>query len=106
VDALEWLEMHPSKTSLQQLWLRGGFPDSALSADDLSSLEWRQDFIRTHLERDIPQLGPRIPSSTLERFWVMLAHDQGGNTNASKLAANLNMSSVTIGRLKLSEASR
>jgi len=98
VDVLEWLKMNPDKDSVRQLWLRGGFPDSALSVDDSTSLEWRQDFIRTYLERDIPQLGPRIPASTLERFWVMLAHDQGGNSNASKIAANLNVSSVTIGR--------
>lgn len=98
VDVIEWLETYSTNDSLRQLWLRGGFPDSTLSADDASSLQWRQDFIRTYLERDIPQLGPRIPSSTLERFWVMLAHDQGGTMNASKIAANLNVSSVTIGR--------
>ena len=98
VDVIEWLETHPGNDSLRQLWLRGGFPESTLSADDLSSLQWRQNFIKTYLQRDIPQLGPRIPSSTLERFWIMLAHDQGGNMNASKIAANLNVSSVTIGR--------
>ena len=98
LDVIEWLETYPGDDSLRQLWLRGGFPDSVLSVDDSSSLRWRQDFIRTYLERDIPQLGPRIPASTLERFWVMLAHDQGGTMNASKIAANLNVSSVTIGR--------
>ena len=61
---------------LDQLWVRGGFPSSFLAPDDQSSLKWRQDFIRTYLERDIPQLGPRIPAETLRRFWTMLAHNQ------------------------------
>lgn len=59
-------------------WLRGGFPDSFLAPDDRDSAEWRQAFIRTYLERDIPQLGPRVPAETLRRFWTMLAHEQGG----------------------------
>ncbi len=59
------------------LWVRGGFPDSYLSADDRRSFLWRQNFIRTYLERDIPQFGRRIPAETLRRFWVMLAHAQG-----------------------------
>lgn len=59
------------------LWHRGGFPESLMAADDASSFEWRFDFIRSYLERDIPALGPRIPSETLRRFWTMLAHSQG-----------------------------
>jgi predicted AAA+ superfamily ATPase len=69
-----------------------------LSDTDQNSLDWRHDFIRTYLERDIPQLGPRIPAETLERFWTMLAHNQGSVLNAAHLARNLDVSGVTIGR--------
>ena len=65
------------------LWLRGGFPSSFTASDDAASLEWRRNFIRTYLERDIPQLGPRIPAETLRRLWIMLAHDQGGHGQRS-----------------------
>ncbi|MEP7353021.1 MAG: ATP-binding protein [Acidobacteriota bacterium] len=81
-----------------QLWVRGGFPESFLAENDLSSLRWRQDFIRTYLERDIPQLGPRIPSATLHRFWTMLAHVQGGLFNAAQLARGLAVDSTTVAR--------
>ncbi|MFY8046182.1 MAG: ATP-binding protein, partial [Chitinophagaceae bacterium] len=64
--------------NLDRLWLRGGFPDSFQSKDEPSSLRWRQNFITTYLERDVPQLGPRIPAITLRRLWTMLAHQQGG----------------------------
>ena len=63
---------------LDALWLRGGFPESLLADSDAVSLRWRADFIRTYLERDVPQLGPRIPAETLRRLWTMLAHQQGG----------------------------
>jgi len=96
IDALEFAGKDISR--LNQLWLRGGFPDSLLAVDDTASIEWRRNFIRTYLERDIPQLGPRIPAQSLERFWTMLAHAQGGITNASLLARNLEVSSVTINR--------
>jgi len=96
VDALEFDANTPEK--LNQLWLRGGFPESLLAGSDKDSLSWRRDFIRTYLERDIPLLGPRIPAVTLERFWTMLAHVQGGMTNASQLAKSLEISSTTISR--------
>jgi len=83
---------------ITKLWLRGGFPESLLAASDKDSLYWRWDFIKTYLERDIPQLGPRIPALTLERFWTMLSHNQGGIVNASILARSLEVSSVTVGR--------
>src|SRR5690606_29876086 len=83
---------------LNTLWLRGGFPNSLLAKTDSQSLDWRYDFIKTYLERDIPQLGPRVPAATLERFWTMLAHSQGTTINASKLAANIDVSSVTVNR--------
>jgi predicted AAA+ superfamily ATPase len=82
---------------LDELWVRGGFPDSFLTADE-ASLRWRRDFIRTYLERDIPQLGPRIPAETLRRLWTMLAHSQGGLLNAANIARGLGVSGVTVGR--------
>jgi predicted AAA+ superfamily ATPase len=81
-----------------RLWLRGGFPNSFLEENDLFSFEWRRDFIKSYLERDIPQLGPRIPSETLRRFWTMLAHVQASLLNASQLAQNLGVSVQTITR--------
>ena len=74
---------------LDDLWLRGGFPDSLLAPSLPRSLRWRQDFIRTYLERDIPQFGPRIAAETLRRFWTMLAHHQGGLLNTAQFARNL-----------------
>ncbi|MEJ7766591.1 MAG: ATP-binding protein [Chitinophagaceae bacterium] len=96
IDALEYAGDDQDK--LKELWLRGGFPESLLAASDKDSLAWRNDFIKTYLERDIPQLGPRIPAETLERFWTMLAHNQGSTMNAAHLARNLDVSGVTIGR--------
>jgi predicted AAA+ superfamily ATPase len=83
---------------LSDLWLRGGFPDSFQAQNDRASMEWREDFLRTYLERDIPALGPRIPATTLRRFWTMLAHAQGGLLNAAALAEGLGVSGQTIGR--------
>ena len=78
------------------LWLRGGFPESLLARDDANSLRWRQDFIRTYLERDVPQFGRRIAAETLRRFWTMLAHHQGGVMNAAALARSLGVDGKTI----------
>lgn len=96
VNALEYSDGESEK--INTLWLRGGFPESLLADSTGDSLEWRLDFIKTYLERDIPQLGPRIPAATLERFWTMLAHNQGSVLNAAHLARNLDVSGVTIGR--------
>ena len=81
-----------------RLWVRGGFPESFLAVDDSRSFAWRQDFIRAYLERDIPQLGPRIPATTLYRFWTMLAHVQGGLFNAAQLARGLSVDGKTVAR--------
>lgn len=81
---------------LDELWVRGGFPDSFLAGDDTSSMRWRRDFIRTYLERDIPQLGPRIPAETLRRLWTMFAHHQGAPLNAAQMARGLGVSGTTI----------
>ena len=77
---------------IETLWIRGGFPDSFLAHDDRQSLDWRRDLFRTYLERDVPMFGSRIPAETLRRFWTMLAHNQGGLHNASRLAAGLEVS--------------
>ncbi len=79
------------------LWLRGGFPSSLLAPSDARSLQWRDNFIRTYLERDIPQFGPRIAAETLRRFWTMLAHHQGGLLNVAQLARNLGVDVKTAG---------
>jgi len=81
---------------LAALWLRGGFPESLLARSDGASLRWRADFVRTYLERDIPQLGPRIPAETLRRLWTMLAHQQGGLLNAAALARALAVDGKTV----------
>lgn len=81
-----------------KLWIRGGFPDSFLSTNDGSSAIWRENFIRTYLERDVPQLGLRIPAETLRRFWIMLAHHQGCLLNAAELGRSLGIDSKTVAR--------
>ncbi|WP_277557738.1 ATP-binding protein [Ereboglobus sp. PH5-10] len=78
------------------LWVRGGFPESFTAKTDASSMSWRRDFIRTYLERDIPQLGPRIPAETLRRFWTMLAHRHGGLHNAATIAQSLGVDGKTV----------
>lgn len=90
------LEIGPGDTALTNLWVRGGFPDSYLADNDLDSFTYRRNFIRTYLERDVPQFGPRIPTETLERLWTMLSHHQGANLNASQLASSLSVSAPTI----------
>lgn len=77
-------------------WLRGGFPDSYLAASDERSFVWRQDFIRTYLERDIPSLGFNISTQTIQRLWQMLAHSSGQVFNQSKLAESLGVSAPTV----------
>jgi predicted AAA+ superfamily ATPase len=83
---------------INRLWVRGGFPLSWLAPADAASLSWRESFIATYLERDIPALGPRIPATTLRRLWTMLAHHQGGLLNQSQLAASLAVSGQTVAR--------
>ncbi len=99
-----YLELGPldgrevEESRLLRLWSRGGFPPSFLAPSDEASALWRENFIRTYLERDIPQLGPRIPAETLRRFWTMLAHSQGGLWNASTFARSLGVSGKTVAR--------
>lgn len=90
-------EAASSGIGMDDRWVRGGFPDALLASDD-DSLRWRQDLIRSYLERDIPMFAPRIPAETLRRLWTMLAHSSGGQLNASKLAAGLGVTSPTVTR--------
>ncbi|MBI1904627.1 MAG: ATP-binding protein [Rhodocyclales bacterium] len=100
---ITYLELTPfhvledGSPSPDALWSRGGFPESLLAVDDARSMRWRQDFIRSYLERDIPQFGPRIAAETLRRFWTMLAHHQGGLLNTAQFARNLGVDVKTAG---------
>lgn len=91
-------EIVPVQIEAEQLWLRGGFPDSLLAADEEHSLDWRRDFIRSYLERDVPMFAPRLPSETIGRLWTMLAHQQGGLLNQARIASSLGVSNPTIDR--------
>jgi predicted AAA+ superfamily ATPase len=84
--------------SFRPLWLRGGYPPSFLAEDDGESMDWRRSFIATYLERDIPQLGIRVPAGQLRRFWTMLAHLHGQLWNASRIASSMELSAPTIQR--------
>jgi len=93
IDALE-----VPLDQLDRLWVRGGFPSSYLADQEGLSLEWRQDFIRTYLEREIPEFGPGIPAETLRRFWTMLAHNQATQFNSAALARGLDVDGTTVAR--------
>ena len=101
---IAYLELAPldiRETGTQQLsrlWIRGGFPPSFLAASEQHSAVWREQFIRTYLERDVPQLGPRVPAETLRRLWTMLAHNQGGLLNTAGLARALAVDGRTVAR--------
>ena len=84
------------RTRWQNLWLRGGFPDSVLARDDDDSFEWRHDFIRTFMERDIPNLGFNIPLPVMERLWMLIAHYHGQSVNYSKLAGAADLAIPTL----------
>ena len=90
------VERETSMNALPALWLRGGFPRSYLAAGDEASLEWRHDFVRTFLERDLGMLAPRVQGQRLERFWRMCAHVHGQLLNSSRLAAALGVSNHTV----------
>jgi uncharacterized protein len=95
---LDITEVGAGGAAAENLWIRGGFPESLLAAREADSLDWRRDFLRTYLTRDIPALGPRIPTETLRRLWTMLANNQGTPLNAAKLASNLTVSAPTVQR--------
>jgi predicted AAA+ superfamily ATPase len=99
---VSYLELGPfdalevGASELDKLWVRGGFPRSFLAESDEVSLQWRRDFVRTYLERDVAQFGPRIPAETLRRFWTMLAHNQAQVLNAANLARGLAVDGKTV----------
>ena len=96
MSGLNLVEVDGQQRKRQTLWLRGGFPDSYLAADDDLAMDWLENLIRTYLERDIPQMGFRVPAARLRRLWTMLAHLQGETLNYSKLAANLEVDAKTV----------
>ena len=99
---VSYLELGPfdalevGAAELDKLWVRGGFPRSFLAESDEVSLQWRRDFVRTYLERDVAQFGPRIAAETLRRFWTMLAHNQTQVLNAANLARGLAVDGKTV----------
>jgi len=96
VEITPFNRMETKDININRFWLRGGYPRSLVNADDEASFQWREDYIRTFLERDIPQLGFHVPANTLARFWRMLAHSHGQTLNASKLADSMGVSGHTI----------
>ena len=94
IDALE--AQVAGYHSLDQLWIRGGFPESLTAPDDLESIRRRKDLVRTYLERDVPLLAPRLPAATIGRLWTMLAHLQGQPLNMSQLAGSLAVTSPRV----------
>ncbi len=96
MSGLNLLEVGENRNDLQNLWLRGGFPDSYLANDDDQAMDWLEDLIRTYLERDAPQMGFRVPANRLRRLWTMLAHLQGEPINSSKLGGNLEIDGKTV----------
>jgi predicted AAA+ superfamily ATPase len=86
IGSMEW----------KRLWLRGGYPRSFLAGSEEDSQAWREGFIRTFLQRDIPQLGFSIPAATVRRFWTMLGHYHGQTWNASELARAMGLSDKTV----------
>jgi predicted AAA+ superfamily ATPase len=90
------LDQPKRRSNVDRLWLRGGFPRSYLARSDQESFEWRRQFVATYLERDLPQLGFRLPAEQLRRLWSMLAHGQGAQWNAARLAAGLGVSGNTV----------
>jgi uncharacterized protein len=99
ITLLEATDSHTTPPSDQRtLWTRGGFPDSLLASSDANSLDWRNDFIRSYLERDVPMFAPRMPAETISRLWTMLAHQQGSMLNQAKLASSLGLSAPTVSR--------
>jgi len=86
----------PNQSTTNRLWLRGGYPNSYLSANDPLSMQWRDNFIQTHLERDMPVLGIRVAATALRRFWTMVAHCHGQTWNASRIGESMGMDHKTV----------
>jgi predicted AAA+ superfamily ATPase len=97
---IEYLELTPFQydevKELETLWIRGGYPRSFLAENDQNSYRWRENYIRNFLERDIPNLGIRIPAENIRRFWMMLANNHGGILNSSSLGNSLTITHTTV----------
>ncbi len=99
---IEFVDLHgfditeTGRDSILQNWVRGGFPRSFLAADDEDSYRWREGFIRTFLQRDLPQFGIQVPEPTMRRFWTMLSHTHGQVLNSSGLGRSMGMTDKTI----------
>lgn len=98
IAPLNMAELTAAGIADNTLWLRGGFPDSLLAQNDRQSLDWRRDFIRSYLERDVPMFAPRLPAETIGRLWTMLAHNQGSVLNQARIASALGVANPTIDR--------
>ncbi len=96
LETFDISEIEKDDENIRKIWIRGGYPLSYLSSSEQSSMKWRNAFIRTYLERDIPNLGIKIPGSKIRRFWLMLAHSQGQLWNASNLAGSMGVTPPTI----------
>ncbi|WP_026969232.1 ATP-binding protein [Algoriphagus terrigena] len=92
----ELYQNDPLGFSVEKLWFRGGFPDSYLADSEEDSWNWRNDFISTYVEKDIPLFGPQVPATRMKRFWTMLAHFHGQQANLSTIAKSLDVSHTTI----------
>lgn len=98
IQPLSIVEAASAGIAAETCWLRGGFPESLLATSDAQSLDWRRDFIRSYLERDVPMFAPRLPAETVGRLWTMLAHQQGALLNQARLAASLGVSAPAVNR--------
>lgn len=96
MSGLNLAEIDGNQQDRKNLWLRGGFPNSYLAENDDMAMDWLENLVRTYLERDVPQMGFRVPASRLRRLWTMLAHLQGETVNYSKLASNLEVNAKTV----------
>ena len=96
LGSFDLAEIRPQGEDLSRLWERGGYPLSWLASSDAGSFDWREAFIQTHLERDLPTFGIRVPGLRLRRFWQMLAHSHGQLWNASRLASSFGVSAPTM----------
>lgn len=98
ITPINALELSATGLPLDTLWLRGGFPDSLLAVSEPASLSWREDFVRSYLQRDVPMFAPRLPAETVGRLWTMLAHQQGAYVQLQRLASSLGVSSPAVAR--------
>lgn len=96
MTGLNALEVGGEQQGIQNVWLRGGFPESYLAQDDGEAMEWLETLIRTYLQRDVPQMGFRVPADKLRRLWTFLAHLQGETVNVNKMAANLEVRNALV----------